>query len=55
MHPRAWPPLLAKSRRGWSQAEAVGADGWIHLGSYAAMASLLGATVIVAPGVSLTK
>lgn len=56
MNPRAWPPACWLSEpKGLDELEAVESDGWMHLGAYSAVASLLGAAVNVAPGVSLTK
>lgn len=49
------PSLLAERAKGAEQPEAVSSEGWMHLGTYSAVAALLGAAVTGAPGVTLTK
>ena len=48
MNPRAWPLARCLSEpKGLDELEAVGSDGWMHLGAYSAVAPLLGAAVNV--------
>lgn len=48
MNPGAWLPACCLSEpKGLDELEAVESDGWMHLGAYSAVASLLGAAVNV--------